>query len=100
MTRQFVKLAGAAALLAANPAAAQDDRMVAIAEPDQPGAIALNTGELPGATAGESWHRQHGSVFTRNVTEATLTPFLPEPGKATGTAVIVAPGGAFRLLSC
>jgi len=99
MTRQFVKLAGAAALLAANPAAAQDDRMVAIAEPDQPGAIALNTGELPGATVGESWHRQHGSVFTRNVTEATLTPFLPEPGKATGTAVIVAPGGAFRVLS-
>lgn len=99
MKRQIVKLVGAAALLTANPAVAQDDRMVAIAEPDQPGAIALGTGELPGAEVGESWHRQHGSVFARNVTEATLTPFLPEPGTATGTAVIVAPGGAFRVLS-
>src|SRR5690606_12242674 len=28
-----------------------------------------------------------------------LTPFLPDPAKATGTAVIVAPGGGFRSLS-
>ena len=30
---------------------------------------------------------------------ATLTPFLPAPGKATGAAVIVAPGGGYRWLS-
>jgi len=35
----------------------------------------------------------------RNVSRATLTPFLPDPAKATGAAVIVAPGGAFRILS-
>ena len=35
----------------------------------------------------------------RNVSRATLTPFLPERSKATGAAVIVAPGGGFRILS-
>jgi acetyl esterase/lipase len=83
----------------ATPAMAQDDRMTPIAIPAQPGAIVLGTGELPGATAQETWHSQYGSVFARNVTLATLTPFLPEPGKATGAAVIVAPGGGFRTLS-
>src|SRR5690606_31539094 len=39
------------------------------------------------------------SVFARNVTEATLTPFLPKKRKATGAAVVVAPGGGFRTLS-
>src|SRR5439155_841171 len=61
--------------------------------------IVLGTGPLPGATAPEAWHTQYGSLFARNVTVATLTPFLPAPGKATGTAVIVAPGGGFRTLS-
>ena len=37
--------------------------------------------------------------MTRNVTTATLTPFLPDPAKATGAAVIVAPGGGFLMLS-
>src|SRR5690606_34648455 len=37
--------------------------------------------------------------MARNITTATLTPFLPEPGKANGTAVIVTPGGGFRWLS-
>lgn len=78
---------------------AQVDKMVPIATPTQPNAIALNTGPLPGATAPESWHSQYKSVFARNVTVATLTPFLPDPSKATGAAVIVAPGGGFRTLS-
>lgn len=81
------------------PAQAQDDRMAPIAVPAQPNAIALPTGELPGANARESWHSQYNSVFARNVTSATLTPFLPDPAKATGAAVIVAPGGGFRTLS-
>jgi acetyl esterase/lipase len=37
--------------------------------------------------------------MARNVSTATLTPFLPAPGKATGAAVVVAPGGGFRWLS-
>jgi acetyl esterase/lipase len=87
------------ALAAAQPAKAQDDKMKPIAVPAQPSAVALGTGALPGATVKESWHSQYGSSFARNVTEATLTPFLPDAAKATGAAVIVAPGGGFRTLS-
>src|SRR4030095_9469560 len=76
-----------------------NDRMTPIATPAQPNAIEVGTGPLPGAKNPESWHSQYGSKFARNVRVATLTPFLPDPAKATGTAVIVAPGGGFRTLS-
>lgn len=89
----------AVAALLASPGLAQEDRMIPIDVPAQPTAIPLQTGRLPGATIEEAWHRQYGSVFARNVTEATLTPFLPDPAKASGSAVIVAPGGGFRTLS-
>lgn len=89
----------AALLCTAAVASAQDDRMTPIDTPAQPDAIPLGTGPLPDAQQSEAWHRQYGSVFARNVTEATLTPFLPDPAKANGTAVIVAPGGGFRSLS-
>lgn len=96
----LARLAGVGLALAlATGAQAQDDKMVPIAIPAQPNAIQLNTGPLPGATASESWHSQYRSKFARNVTVATLTPFLPDPAKATGAAVIVAPGGGFRTLS-
>lgn len=92
--------AAAAALLSVvSPLKAQNDKMTPIAIPAQPTAIPLNTGPLPGATNPESWHSQYGSKFARNVTVATLTPFLPKRGKASGAAVIVAPGGGFRTLS-
>ncbi len=100
--RRRVRAIGVALALAgvaSAPALAQNDKMAAIATPAQPTAIALGTGALPGATATESWHSQYGSVFARNVTVATLTPFLPDPAKANGTAVIVAPGGGFTSLS-
>ncbi|MGA9660025.1 MAG: alpha/beta hydrolase [Asticcacaulis sp.] len=83
----------------AAPAMAADDKMTPIAIPAQPGALKLDTGTLPDAKNPESWHSQYGSVFARNVTDATLTPFLPDPSIATGAAVIVAPGGGFRTLS-
>ena len=76
-----------------------NDKMTAIEIPAQPDAIELGTGPLPGATAPESWHSQYGSMFARNVSVATLTPFLPETPKASGAAVIIAPGGGFRVLS-
>jgi hypothetical protein len=95
---------GAAALAAACALAAPvqgqlNDTMTPIAIPDQPNAIEIGTGPLPDATAPESWHRQYGSHFARNVTVATLTPFLPDPARASGAAVVVAPGGGFRTLS-
>ena len=103
-SRFFSTLGGATLATAllwtlAAPARAQDDTMVPIAIPKQPDAIVLGTGPLPDAKNPEAWHRQYERVFARNVTVATLTPFLPDPAKATGTAVIVAPGGGFRSLS-
>src|SRR5947199_6822967 len=83
----------------ATPALAQNDKMTSIPTPAQTNAIVLGTGPLSGETAAESWYRQYDRAFARNVTVATLTPFLPDPAKATGTAVIVAPGGGFRTLS-
>lgn len=84
---------------ALSPAAAQDPTVTAIPAPAEPGSIPLGTGPVKGATAPESWFRQYGVPMARNVSTATLTPVLPAPGKANGTAVIVAPGGAFLLLS-
>lgn len=82
------------------PASAQvDDSMTVIATPEQTDAIVIGTGPLPGAKVQEAWHSQYGSRFARNVTVATLTPFLPESTMASGAAVIVAPGGGFRTLS-
>lgn len=67
--------------------------------PDQRGAIPLLAHPDPMA-APEQWEaRPPRDVSVRNVTNPTLLPFLPDPKKATGVAVIVAPGGAFRLLA-
>jgi acetyl esterase/lipase len=95
----LVGFAGLIACALAAPAQAQNDQMVPIPTPAQPNAIVLGTGPMPGATHQESWHRQYGSDFARNVTVATLTPYLPDPATANGTAVIVAPGGGFMTLS-
>ena len=89
----------AATCALAAPALAQKDKMTPVPTPAQPNAIELGTAPLPGATAQESWHSQYGSLFARNVTVATLTPYLPDPSNASGTAVVVAPGGGFRTLS-
>lgn len=97
-TRAFA-MAIAIAVASSTAAQAQGDQMQPISAPAQPSAITLKTGPLPGARIAESWHSQYGSVFARNVTVATLTPFLPEQGKGSGAAVIVAPGGGFRTLS-
>lgn len=80
-------------------AVAQEAPKTQIEPLPEPNAIALNTGGVEGQTASESWYRQWGDPFVRNVSRATLTPFLPDPAKANGAAVIVAPGGGFRILS-
>ena len=96
IARAFLTVLALAAFLGAK---AQNDKMTPIAVPNQPHAIVLNTGKLLEVTSEESWHSQYGSVFARNVSVATLTPFLPSKSSATGAAVIVAPGGGFRTLS-
>ena len=82
-----------------NPA---DFAMTPIPTPAQPDAIALYPGVAPGseaATQTEQWESLPKDRVVRNVTHPTLTPILPAKGKATGTAVIVAPGGGFIVLS-
>ena len=96
---RFTAVSIAATCVLAAPALAQRDKMTPVPTPAQPNAIELGTGPLPGATATESWHSQYGSLFARNVTVATLTPYLPDPSNASGAAVVVAPGGGFRTLS-
>lgn len=80
-------------------AMAQDGTIYPLEAPVEPNAILLNTGGVKDQPAHETWFRQWGDPMARNITIATLTPFLPKPGKANGAAVIVAPGGGFRWLS-
>ena len=73
--------------------------MYSMDPPPEPIAIPLGTGGVEGQTLEESWFRQWGDPMARNISTATLTPFLPDREKATGAAVIVAPGGGFLWLS-
>lgn len=100
MTRLRIPLIALSLLLAAvTTARAQDGRIYPLQAPAEPRAIALGTGGVDGQPAAEGWFRQWGEPMVRNVSTATLTPFLPAPGKANGAAVIVTPGGGFRWLS-
>lgn len=86
-------------LVFAASAMAQDGTIYPLKAPAEPNAIKLGTGGVEGQKAPETWFRQWGDPMARNISTATLTPFLPKPGKANGTAVIVAPGGGYRWLS-
>jgi acetyl esterase/lipase len=52
-----------------------------------------------GAASSAQWESMEGWLTVRNVTQPALYPILPDKGKANGTAVIIAPGGAFLSLS-
>lgn len=62
-------------------------------------------GTAPGSENAKQVEVQHElggpvpNLVVRNVTRPTLTAYLPEPGKANGAAVIIAPGGGFMFLS-
>lgn len=97
---KMFRTAALASLLAiAASASAQDGTIYPLEAPAEPNAISLGTGGVENQPAPESWFRQWGEPMARNVSTATLTPFLPDPAKANGAAVIVAPGGGFRWLS-
>lgn len=97
---KFIKAAALAFLAsAATLATAQDGTIYPLETPAEPNAIPLGTGGVKDQPAKETWFRQWGDPMARNITTATLTPFLPKPGTANGAAVIVAPGGGFRWLS-
>jgi acetyl esterase/lipase len=78
---------------------AQDGTIYPLEAPVEPNAILLGTGGVEGQPSPETWFRQWGDPMARNISTATLTPFLPKQDKANDAAVIVAPGGGFRWLS-
>src|SRR5688572_12557385 len=86
-------------LMLSASASSQDGTIYPLETPAEKNAILLGTGGVDNQPASETWFRQWGDPMARNITTATLTPFLPKPGKANGAAVIVAPGGGFRWLS-
>jgi acetyl esterase/lipase len=53
--------------------------------------------DVPRQPEHESNIERFGRIV-RNVTQPSLTPFLPAPAAATGAAVIVIPGGGYQLL--
>jgi acetyl esterase/lipase len=71
-----------------------------IAPPAEIGqAIKLGTGAVPGGNGPEIWFGTAGNMSVRNTSEASLLPVLPDPAKATGTAMVIAPGGGFMTLA-
>jgi acetyl esterase/lipase len=62
---------------------------------------------LVGRPGSENWNWTEKSGFSSiwstpivyNITEPTLTVYEPAKGKANGTSIIIAPGGAFQILS-
>ncbi|WP_294395630.1 alpha/beta hydrolase [uncultured Sphingomonas sp.] len=90
-----------AALLAAGGAEAQSVARplpFPIDLPGQFGPVPLRN-RLPGVEH-EQWEmRGANGRGLRNIRNPTLTPVLPDAGRATGAAVIIAPGGAFRILA-
>jgi dienelactone hydrolase len=99
--RKFGCWAGALLLAVASQASAQMamPMPVPLKAPTEPGAIPLYGDTTPGSAGSEDWTTGAGGLGVRNVTRPTLTPVLPARGKATGAAVIVAPGGAFMALA-
>lgn len=71
---------------------------LALSAADAPTPLPLWPNGAPGSEkrAGEPEKLEGENVS--NVHNPSLTPYLPEPGKATGTAVILCPGGGHRKL--
>ena len=66
--------------------------------------ISLYAGKAPGSenwtwTEKESRLNGYNTRLIYNVSDPTITAYLPDPKTASGTAIIIAPGGAFHILS-
>lgn len=87
-------IASATPLPAVAQANWETEPVEAIPAPQQPaGAIALPVGEGVPSALPESWVKTLSHILVRNVSQPTLTPFLPSADKRTGTAVVIIPGG-------
>ena len=71
-----------------------------IEAPRFPGEFPLYAQKASADAESEQWYEVEGrGQYVRNVSVPTLIPYLPEPGKATGAAMIVCPGGGHQILS-
>lgn len=98
----MTKAIAAAFLVVSGSLSAQSPapKVEAIPAPAEAGAVPLYGDATPGKANSENWSYWDDKHYVvRNVTRPTLTAFLPDPAKATGAAVVVAPGGAFMLLA-
>lgn len=69
-----------------------------LAAPAEPLSVRLYGDALKCSAETETWNNPEDmGPLVRNVTCPTMTAVLPDPAKATGAAVIVAPGGGFML---
>ena len=68
---------------------------------DAAGVFAIWPGTPPGSESW-TWREQSanrgGNRMVRNVVTPTLTMYRPAAGKANGSSIVIAPGGAFRFL--
>jgi acetyl esterase/lipase len=59
---------------------------------------------IPGSIKNEAYSetpvetKEIGTIYTK-VTDPTISVYLPAPGKATGTAVLICPGGGYEILA-
>lgn len=97
LRRMIAGVALTSLMAVAVPCAAQLEDQVA--SPAMAGEIELETAVPAGAAASENWARMNDAYLVHNVSRPTLTPFFPPAGKANGTAVVIAPGGGFMMLS-
>jgi acetyl esterase/lipase len=108
MSRKYRRLFAALSLMAAfvlTMASAQETNNSNAPAPSTNAAAPKVINIWPGVAPGsEQWKQKESTIHMGpmesivNVTTPTLTVYLPDPAKATGTAVIIAPGGGFLFL--
>lgn len=79
------------ALVAAAPCSAQID-------PQPPTTVRLYPNGAPGSETRRKEPEEAKDYWVKNIHDPSLTVYRPEPGRGTGTAIIVLPGGGHGLL--
>ncbi len=76
--------------------------VASVGRTEQPSEIPLWVSGAPGSAdrmqEPENLDRDSGKCNVTNVHHPSITPFLPSPDIATGTAIVIAPGGGHRVL--
>ncbi|MES2443540.1 MAG: alpha/beta hydrolase [Pseudomonadota bacterium] len=72
--------------------------MAFAAPPSEPQRIALWPNGAPGSEAHRGEAELAQDYWVKNIHDPSVTAYLPDPAKATGAAVVIAPGGGHALL--